>query len=40
MFHRHAELTIVGDMVDQAVMLDDPEETGMILTLSVAVHHC
>lgn len=36
---RHAELTIVGDMVDQAVMLDNPERTGMILTLSVAAHH-
>lgn len=36
---RHAELTIVGDMVGLAVMLDDPEQKGMILTLSVAAHH-
>lgn len=36
---RHAELTVVADTVDQAVMLEDPDQHGLILTLSVAAHH-
>lgn len=36
---RHAELTVVGDTVDQAAMLDDPTREGVIITLSIAAHH-
>lgn len=36
---RHAALTVVADLVDQAAMLEDEQLTGSILTLSVAAHH-
>ncbi|WP_417554947.1 hypothetical protein [Microbacterium sp.] len=36
---RHAELTIVGDMTDQAELLEDPARKGAVMTLSVAAHH-
>lgn len=36
---RHAELTIVGDVTDQSVLLEDEEREGMVVTLSIAAHH-
>lgn len=36
---RHAQLTIVADVVDQSVMLEDDHLSGSLLTLSVAAHH-
>lgn len=36
---RHANLTVVADMVDQAAMLEDSRLEGYVLTLSVAAHH-
>lgn len=36
---RHAELTIVADVVEQAVMLEDDQLSGSLLTFSVASHH-
>lgn len=36
---RHAQLTIVADVVDQAVMLEDDQLSGSMLTFSVASHH-
>lgn len=36
---RHAALTIVGDIIDQAALLDRPGREGAVLTLSVAARH-
>lgn len=36
---RHAVLTIVGDITDQAVLLERPGREGSVLTLSVAAKH-
>lgn len=36
---RHAVLTIVGDILDQAVLLERPGREGSVLTLSVAAKH-
>jgi len=36
---RHAVLTIVGDITDQAVLLEKPGREGAVLTLSVATRH-
>ena len=36
---RHAQLTIVADVVEQAVMLEDDQLSGSLLTFSVASHH-
>lgn len=36
---RHALLTVVADVVDQAVMLEDEQLEGSLLTFSVAAHH-
>ncbi|NBM14694.1 hypothetical protein [Streptomyces sp. GC420] len=36
---RHAVLTIVGDFMDQAVLLERPGREGSVLTLSVAAKH-
>ncbi|GAB3631681.1 hypothetical protein GCM10027421_10340 [Microbacterium shaanxiense] len=36
---RHAELTVIGDVVDQQALLGDVASDGMVVTLSVAAHH-
>lgn len=36
---RHAVLTIIGDINDQAVLLERPGRAGSVLTLSVAAQH-
>lgn len=36
---RHAQFTIVADVVDQAVMLEDDQLRGSLLTFSVVSHH-
>lgn len=36
---RHAVLTIVGEITDQAVLLEQPGREGSVLTLSVAAKH-
>ncbi|MFE9424121.1 hypothetical protein ACFYNO_14280 [Kitasatospora sp. NPDC006697] len=36
---RHAVLTIVGDITDQAALLGKPGQEGAVLTLSVATRH-
>lgn len=36
---RHAQLTIVADVVEQGVMLEDDQLSGYQLTFSVAAHH-
>ncbi|PRA82076.1 hypothetical protein [Microbacterium sp. MYb66] len=36
---RHAELTVIGDTVDQTAMMDDAALDGVVLTLSVAARH-
>ncbi|MEU2357749.1 hypothetical protein ABZ599_33055 [Streptomyces misionensis] len=39
MTDRHAVLTIVGDITDQAALLERPGREGSVLTLSVAAKH-
>ncbi|MFG2162786.1 hypothetical protein [Streptomyces olivaceus] len=36
---RHAVLTVLGDISDQAVLLERPDREGSVLTLSVAARH-
>ena len=36
---RHAVLTVVGDITEQAVLLEQPGREGSVLTLSVAARH-
>ncbi|MFD4482369.1 hypothetical protein ACFVXC_35230 [Streptomyces sp. NPDC058257] len=36
---RHAVLTIIGDINDQAVLLERPGQAGSVLTLSIAAQH-